>query len=126
MTFKEFAVIAVSFGNEMKLGYPQRLTLKAHRDNDGKTKIKSWAKLMGRSRVRERKRKEKGERGRETFIGGRFARVREDRRGLRWRTRGMRKRGRNRVGNVGEKNGGEGCGTRSGAAPREERERKRG
>lgn len=63
MTFKEFAVIAVSFGNEMKLGYPQRLTLKAHRDNDGKTKIKSWAKLMGRSRVRERKRKEKGEEG---------------------------------------------------------------
>lgn len=38
----------------------------------------------------------------------------------------MRKRGRNRVGNVGEKNGGEGCGTRSGAAPREERERVRG
>lgn len=59
MTFKEFAVIAVSFGNEMKLGYPQRLTLKAHRDNDGKTKIKSWAKLMaeaGCERGSERKR----------------------------------------------------------------------
>lgn len=36
-TFKEFAVTVVSSGNEMKLGYPQRLTLKAHRDNDGKT-----------------------------------------------------------------------------------------
>lgn len=36
-TFEEFAVTVVSFGNEMKLGYPQRLTLKAHGDNDGKT-----------------------------------------------------------------------------------------
>lgn len=53
--------------------------------------------------------KGKGRRGKESFVGGRFARD-GDRRGLRWTTRGMRKRGRNGAGSVGEKNGGEGCG----------------
>jgi len=46
--------------------------------------------LEGMESESEKKRR----RGRETFISGRFARDREDRRDLRWRTRGMRKRGR--------------------------------
>lgn len=65
--------------------------------------------------MREKERagaKGKWGRGRETFIGGWLASDR-DQTSLRWRTRGMRKRGRNGVGNAGEKNGGEGCGERA-------------
>lgn len=73
--FKEFAVTVVSFGNEMKLGYPQRLTLNgdnAHGDNDGKTdgEIKSRAELTGEAGCESGGRKEKGEEGKKLSSGG--------------------------------------------------------
>lgn len=73
-----------------------------------RAEIKSRAKLMGEAGCKSGKGAKGKGRG-ETFVGGRLARDRGWR-SLRRRTRGMRKRGRNGVGNAGEKNGGGGCG----------------